>query len=77
MWATVSVYGGLVFLSMREKVYVSFCDICIFKIKFLTIMGDVYLGTELSKWVRVGIYSLIKPGTFCFWSSVETAGIKS
>lgn len=40
-------------------------------------MGDVYLGTELTKWVRVGIYSLIKPGTFCFWSSVETAGIKS
>lgn len=39
-------------------------------------MGDVYLGTGLSKWVRVGIYSFIKPGTFCFWSSFGTAGIK-
>lgn len=55
MRATVSVYGGLVCVSQRvtfcqhEKVYVSFYDIPIFKIKFLTIMGDVYLGTELSK----------------------------
>lgn len=41
-------------------------------------MGDVYLGTELgTKWVRVGVYSFIKPGTFCFWSLVGTAGIKS